>query len=73
MAIRRPLVIDNGTVKELPIGDSLDGDEAIIQYAVPVISLTNGTLVSTGAVPSPEIIFDSTGDIVMNLVREGDI
>lgn len=73
MAIRRPLVIDNGVVKELPIGDSLDDAEQLTMFAVPVISLTQGNLVSTGLTPSPELVFDSSGDIIMTLVREEDI
>jgi len=38
MAIRRPLVVINGTVKELPVGDSLESSESKTQYAIPVLA-----------------------------------
>lgn len=63
MAIRRPLVIDSGRVRELPAGDSLDASETPIQYAVPVAA----------EYPNPTIVFDSTGDVVLVLRGEGEL
>jgi hypothetical protein len=65
MAIRRPLVIVNGGVKELPIGDSLDSSETPVLFAVPIAA--------TNASGDPEVTFDSTGDVILALRREGEL
>ena len=64
MAIRRPLVIIDGTVKELPIGDSLDGSSSGELFAIPV-SITD----SSG---NPECVFGTDGIVVVPRL-EGDV
>ena len=36
MAIKRPLVLIDGKIKELPLGDSLDGSSSGSLFAIPV-------------------------------------
>lgn len=64
MATRRPLIIDNGRVRELPEGDSLNASETLERFAVP-ISSTEGS--------EPELIFTAEGDIVIQLLLEGEL
>ena len=71
MAIRRPLIIDNGRVKELPAGDSLDAAETVVRYAVPVVSSGSNTVFVDDEMP--ELVTTQDGDIVMALVTEDNI
>ncbi len=57
MAERRPLVLDNGRLKELPVGDTVAGAPGSSAWKEPV-SVWNGG--------SPEILFDTTGNVVMS-------
>lgn len=54
---RRPLVNLNGTIGELPQGDTVAGVLGASTWREPV-SVWNGG--------SPEIIFDGTGKVVMS-------
>lgn len=62
MAIKRPLITEDGILKELPEGDSIEGS-LLNKYAVPVIAKN----------PDSELVFDQNGDIVLIVVGEGDL
>jgi hypothetical protein len=57
MAVRRPLVVISGEVKELPVGDSLDSAETVERFAVSVAS------------KNYEVVFSKDGDVVNTLER----
>ena len=57
MADRRPLVIVNGQVSELPAGDRVAGVEGVTTWMEPVTAINEGG--------DPELVFTSEGDIVM--------
>lgn len=57
MAEQRPLVILNGQVQQLPVGDTVVGAGASATWKEPVSVLNSG---------SPEILFSSLGDVVMS-------
>lgn len=56
MADRRPLVIVDGQVSELPAGDRVAGVEGVTTWKEPVTVFNDG---------NPELVFTSDGDIVM--------
>ena len=56
MADRRPLVIVNGQVSELPAGDRVAGVEGVTSWKEPVTVFNDG---------SPELVFISDGDVMM--------
>lgn len=56
MTARRPLVIIDSQVQELPAGDTVAGVEGVTTWKEPVTVWNNG---------NPELVFTSDGDIVM--------
>ena len=56
MATRRPLVILDGQVSELPAGDLVSGVEGVTTWKEPVTVFNDG---------NPELVVTSAGDIVM--------
>lgn len=71
MAIRRPLIVDQGRIRELPAGDSLDSSEVVTRYAVPIVAMAQNTVFSEDELP--ELVFSEDGDLIMSLVTEGEI
>jgi hypothetical protein len=65
MDYKRPLIIENGRLRELPVGDSLDPSTIEMRYAIPVVG--------TDSEGNPEIVFDSSGDLILALRREGEL
>lgn len=57
MAERRPLVIINGQQQELPAGDTTAGVPGYSAWKEPVSVMVSGT---------PELVFSSSGDVVMS-------
>lgn len=71
MATHRPLVIVEGQVQELPVGDLVSGAEGVTVlgatlYAEPVVVAGfNGDVVhETGITPLPMFVTTTDGDIV---------
>ena len=60
MATRRPLILDTGTMKELPVGDS-------------VIGATSDTYIEPVMSSSGEIVTGGSGDIAMAAVTYTDL
>ena len=56
MTARRPLVIVNGQVQELPAGDTVAGVEGVTTWKEPLTVLNDG---------NPELVFASDGDVMM--------
>ena len=56
MAEQRPIVIIAGQLQQLPAGDTVSGVPGVSAWKEPVSVWNNGT---------PEIVFDGTGDVVM--------
>ena len=54
---QKALVVINGVVRELPVGDTLAGVPGVSSWKEPVSVLNGGV---------PETVFTSTGDTVMN-------
>jgi hypothetical protein len=71
MAVRRPLVVINGEIKELPVGDSLNDSENKLLFPVPVVGKATHTVFKDEELP--ELVFSSDGDIVFALVSSEDL
>lgn len=56
MTARRPLVIIDSQVQELPAGDTVAGSFHVVTPSTPATVWNNG---------NPELVFTSDGDIVM--------
>jgi hypothetical protein len=76
MADRRPLVIVNGQVSELPAGDTVAGVEGVAVtgvtlYAEPVVvaGFNEDAVHHTGASPIPLFVTTTDGDIITAGVR----
>ena len=56
MAERRPLVLRDGRVSELPAGDRVAGVEGVTTWKEPLTVFNDG---------NPELVFASDGDVMM--------
>ena len=56
MATRRPLVIVEGQVQELPAGDLVSGVEGVTTWKEPLTVFNDG---------NPKLVFASDGDVMM--------
>ena len=56
MAERRPLVLWDGRVSELPEGDRVAGVEGVTTWKEPLTVFNDG---------NPELVFASDGDVMM--------
>lgn len=57
MTVQKALVIIGGQIQQMPTGDTLAGAAASSTWKEPVSVFNAG---------APEIVFDGTGDVVMN-------
>lgn len=76
MTTRRPLVIVDGQVQELPVGDTVAGVEGVTVagvtlYAEPVVvsGFNEDAVHHTGASPIPLFVTTTDGDIITAGVR----